>query len=42
MLDLGGTFSDFMSSFFGFLNEFLQSVFSFLSNFFSGLHINIS
>ena len=42
MFDLGGTFSDFLSSFFGFLNQLLQGIFGFLSSFFSGLNVNIS
>ncbi|GEM_PF-6705955 len=42
MLELNGTFREFLDSFFGFLSELLQEIFTFLSGFFEGLHINLT
>lgn len=39
MLDLGGTFTTFLDSIFGFINGLLSSVFSGLTTFFNNLNV---
>ncbi len=41
MLQLNGSFHDFMDSLFGFLSVFLSDLFGWLTSFFNGLQIHI-
>ena len=42
MLELGGTFREFWTALFDFINQFLSSLFTFLTGFLGSLDVTVS